>query len=436
MSSGKLMEHVHELCDVIGPRPAGSEAEEVACSYLVEQFRNCGLVNVAREPFDAPHWTRGRTSAALISPVARPIRALALPMNLTHSLEADVVWAPFETEEEFERMAPAIRGKVVLNQAAAKIGMSGAMLHRSDRIRMAADAGAEAFLWMANRPGQLLPTGSMDPKIARRMPAFGISLEDGELVRRLLDAHEEPVRLRIETENSLETKTSWNVSGEVGAGDGDLVLVTAHYDSHDITVGAFDNAAGTAIVLECARALARHYADSGPRIRFVIFSAEEVGLAGSRSYVEQHASEIADIRFMINADGLGAIPSTKYVHVPFRPDLAAHLEGIFRHHGYSVEVEEALALNWDHAPFALEGVPVASITAKWKAGTLLHYGHTASDTPEKLDPQDLRYAASCVALLATRIALDADWPLEHLDARDIEKKLEGVGPRLLRDTAR
>jgi Iap family predicted aminopeptidase len=420
------MRHVHALCDTIGRRPAGSPAERLAVDYVLRAMEEAGLRDIHQEAFEAEHWFRGRTAAEITAPVSREIALLALPGTLDHDVEAPVVWAPHQTRDEFLAHADAFAGAIVVNTSVPKVGLSGSggPLHRSERNRLVFEAGAAAFLWVAQRPGHILPTGSVARDIGEAMPSFGISLEDATLIERLL-ARGERVTMRIGTRNERRDGTSWNVVGEHGPSDGALTMLSAHHDSHDVTVGAFDNAAGCAAVLEAARALTEVGSETC-RLRVAIFSAEESGLQGSRQYVERHAEGLGDLRFLLNLDGLGAVPSWKYVHVPMRDDVARYIDAVFRHYGFRVEVEEALALNWDHAPFALRGVPVASLTAKWPPGTLLHYGHTSADTPEKVDGEDMRATTACTVALMGHVMLDRGWSLPHLDAETVAERVKGV----------
>ena len=95
-----------------------------------------------------------------------------------------------------------------------------------------------------------------------------------------------------------------NVVGSI-PGRGKPILVGAHYDTKDIPgfVGANDGAAGTAAVLEIARALQK--ADrppDAPPIRFVLFDGEESpddskdfyasGLRGSKYHARRHAKKL------------------------------------------------------------------------------------------------------------------------------------------------
>lgn len=432
MLSDSMMSTLHVLCDVIGRRPAGSEAEAAARDYLVGELERFGLQGVRAEPFHAPHWKRGFTTARMSAPVSKPIELLALPLNRSHKVEAEVAPVSFRTEQEFEQIASQLRGKICINLGETTTGAGKDVLHRSERIRLAHQAGAAAFLWSSHIPGHVLPTGSMNREIAKEMPAFGISLEDAKMLERFMERGH-TVSLEIETVNELREGTSWNVVADLpGASpDAPWVYVTAHYDSHDITTGAYDNAAGAAIVLECARVFASHYAQAGCNVRFIVFSAEEVSLVGSTKYVEQHADELSSIRFLLNADGLGVVPSTKYIHVPFHRPAAAYIREVYRRYGYSVDVDNAINLNWDHAPFAVRGVPVGSITAKGRPGQLLHYGHTVSDSLDKIDAQDMRYAASCTALLAYQFAVDGACPVVQLSAAEVRSAAAEARPGAL-----
>jgi len=67
------------------------------------------------------------------------------------------------------------------------------------------------------------------------------------------------------------------------AAGGPVTLIAAHYDSVPDCPGADDNASGLAVMLECARVLAR----SEPRlpIGFIAFNAEEDEMLGSQDFV-------------------------------------------------------------------------------------------------------------------------------------------------------
>ncbi|REJ94459.1 MAG: M20/M25/M40 family metallo-hydrolase, partial [Planctomycetota bacterium] len=89
-------------------------------------------------------------------------------------------------------------------------------------------------------------------------------------------------------------------SGELAE---ETVVIGAHYDhlgrggwgslaigaNEEIHNGADDNASGTAVLLEVARQLAAHPEPLKRRVLFIAFSAEELGLIGSKRYVDDPA---------------------------------------------------------------------------------------------------------------------------------------------------
>jgi hypothetical protein len=109
------------------------------------------------------------------------------------------------------------------------------------------------------------------------------------------------------------------------------IVIGAHYDhlgddgqgssldpnpTNKIHNGADDNASGVAGVL----ALARYY--SGNKIRersnflFICFSAEELGLIGSKYFVEHPTIDLSQVNFMINMDMVGRLDrTTKMLYV-------------------------------------------------------------------------------------------------------------------------
>lgn len=118
--------------------------------------------------------------------------------------------------------------------------------------------------------------------------------------------------------------TSQNVIGVLpGAGKlaDQWVVVGAHYDHVGVSLdgeirnGADDNASGTALLLDIARALGDYFEAGGTAgvdrrsIMFQAFGAEEGGLIGSRHYCENPTVPMADVAAMINFDMVGRLRS-------------------------------------------------------------------------------------------------------------------------------
>lgn len=103
---------------------------------------------------------------------------------------------------------------------------------------------------------------------------------------------------------------SQNVIGKVeGKCKKKTIVFSAHYDhlgqlgGTAYFPGANDNASGVAMLLY----LAKYYSEHQPKYNmvFMAFSAEEVGLLGSKHYVQHPLFPLEDIKFLINLDILG-----------------------------------------------------------------------------------------------------------------------------------
>ena len=122
----------------------------------------------------------------------------------------------------------------------------------------------------------------------------------------------------------------------------EIYLVTAHYDStasneagwdprSGDAPGADDDASGCALVLEAATVLAG--ADFRATVRFVLFSAEEVGLVGSDEYAQEAANAGEDIRAVLSMDPVGntgtVIPDNLFFTFDATSlELAEHMEAV------------------------------------------------------------------------------------------------------------
>lgn len=96
--------------------------------------------------------------------------------------------------------------------------------------------------------------------------------------------------------------TSYNVIVKKDGKSKKEIIVGAHYDSVN-TNGAGDNGSGVATVLEMAKSLKNK--DLDYTIKFVFFGSEELGLQGSKAYVNAMSqAEIDNTILMVNLDSV------------------------------------------------------------------------------------------------------------------------------------
>jgi Zn-dependent M28 family amino/carboxypeptidase len=164
-----------------------------------------------------------------------------------------------------------------------------------------------------------------------------------------------------------------------GPGD-DMVVLGAHYDTVPEVLGANDNASETAIVLSLAETLAGKSLPFG--LKFIAFGSEELGLLGSRYYVESlTAVELQRTNVMLNFDAVGTGATLGILGNQEFIDLALDFgEPV----GVELEVSQGVrGGSSDHASFAAAGVPVLMFFS-----TDISRIHTAADnTLEFIEPE-------------------------------------------------
>ena len=167
--------------------------------------------------------------------------------------------------------------------------------------------------------------------------------------------------------------TAYNVIGTLPGTDpaAGYYIICAHYDAtgvrseggwdwtNDPAPGADDNATGVALVIESARLLA------GQRfpwsIRFIAWSGEELGLLGSKEYVDLAAERDDNILGVLNFDMIGFNPLQQRLELLANPGsrwLSEWMAGVVERYdlGLNIDlIEDAGSRLSDHAPFWARG---------------------------------------------------------------------------------
>ncbi|UCC24031.1 MAG: M20/M25/M40 family metallo-hydrolase [Gemmatimonadales bacterium] len=202
-------------------------------------------------------------------------------------------------------------------------------------------------------------------------------------------------------------RTAYNVLGLIPGDDpdlaGEIVVVGAHHDhvgvgaavdGDSIFNGADDDASGTVAVLEIARDLAREHAP-GRTVLVAFFTAEEIGLLGTRHWIENPTvdfeSVVANLQIeMIGrpdslAGGFGRGWLTGYERSSMGDILAAQGSPIVP----DPRPEMRFFFRSDNLPFAALGIP---------AHTLSSYNlHSQYHTPDdEVELVDYRHMAALV----------------------------------------
>jgi Zn-dependent M28 family amino/carboxypeptidase len=164
-------------------------------------------------------------------------------------------------------------------------------------------------------------------------------------------------QVELEVDAASERRRTVNVLAETVAGSGDrVVMAGGHLDSVPAGPGINDNGSGTAALLEVADALGGRA--PGAQVRLAFWGAEELGLIGSRRYVnELDPEEREDIAAYVNLDMVGSPEPAQGVY----SDADREIEQLLRRLVGPGAEEENAGGNSDHAPFQRAGIPVGGL---------------------------------------------------------------------------
>jgi hypothetical protein len=308
-----------------------------------------------------------------------------------------------------------VSGRIALALAGAPARF-GRRVPRVEKLVAARERGARALLVVDHALPELTATAAAAPLLSASIrPAVADALlPAGQTVAGLATdgaarafATGRRVRLHVALQHTAAGGV--NVLGLLPGHDPALaheaVVVGAHYDHLGrvggvVHPGADDNASGTAVVVELARAFAA--AGGAPRtLVFALFGAEELGLVGSGHYVRQPTVPLASTVAMVNFDMVGRLRDHRVTVAGI--DSADGLRDIVATSAGAESLTAALRGSphgpSDHTRFYRAGVPVLF----FHTGRHEDY-HRPGDTADKLDVAGMARVAAVGARVVERLA--------------------------------
>lgn len=415
-TSSESMDNLKVLCDIYGSRFPGTKGDFGSVRWMVKKLKSYGIENAHYESFTIPGWKRAPAKLRITAPIKKNIECISLPHSIGGEIEAKLVFLGDGAIEDYEKRKKEIKGNIVMVTSANPLGMTR-FLHRSEKYMRSILAGAKGWIFMNHYPAYGPPTGGINPII----PAVGISHEDGSFLARMLERGDD-VSVKIKTSDKNLSVTSYNVICDIPGTSKNkaYVLAGSHYDGHDISQGALDPASGTVTVLEIARILNMVKKDLKRRVRLVCFGAEETGLFGSYHYVEKHAGELKNLRFMLNLDSAGS-EGNKGIMLHNFPELGPFIETAAEEMKADLPMFQRVSPYSDHWPFFINRVPCGTGADPEKMKDLggRGYGHTKYDTVDKVQLTNLRSAASNYSRFLLRVANTDEWTAVRKSKKEI-----------------
>jgi len=435
------------LMDSIGPRLAGSPEFDSAGAWLLAMYERWGVPARKEEYGTWRGWRQGALHVDMMAPRSQTLEAelLAYSPGSDGPVEGEVVVPPAGlTEESASQWLETVAGKYVLTSSpepmcrarqeleqyarpetvervdslrqALREEMSrrirGIARSRRDGERALEDAGAAGIVtsrwsggWGVNK---IFDAGT------RMIPAIDVSCEDYGMLFRMVEAGQAP-RIRVSAEaEDLGEVPQFNVIAELRGTElpDEYIVLSAHLDSWHAGTGATDNGTGTIMMLEAMRILKAAY--PSPRRTIIVghWGAEEMGLIGSRSFVEDHPEVIEGLQVAFNQDNgtwrIERIEGQGFIGAG--PHIARWMSLVPREISGHVTLEFPGAQNnrgSDHSSFVCMSAPAFRLQSNYTEYRQYTW-HTNRDTYDKIVFDDLKENATLAAMLAYAASEDPE----------------------------
>jgi len=406
MSDSTAWNRLTEMTDRFGARFSGSVALEDALDWMLAEMEADGLDNVRGEPVMVPHWVRGEESLEMLLPRRRTLPILGLGGSVgtgPDGIRGEVIGVG--SYDELEARASEAEGRIVLFDVPFT-NYGETVQYRGGGASAAARVGAIASLVRSVTPVSLQTphTGGMSyADDAPKIPHAAVTVEDAQLIHRMIDAGE-----RVEVElhmaaQMLPDAQSRNVVAEIVGREfpNEIIVLGGHSDSWDVGQGAMDDGGGVMVAWEAVRLMKELGLRPRRTVRVVAWTNEENGLRGGTEYARAHAAEVDDHVLAMESDG-----------------------GVFKPLGFgftgsdeAFEIVTAIGRlldpigsgtvsrgggGADIGPIMREGVPGMGLNVEGEK--YFWYHHTEADTMDKLDADEVQRCVATMAVMAWAVA--------------------------------
>lgn len=302
VTTDAMMAHLSKLQDIAnannGTRAVGTPGYKASVDYVVNTLRDSGF-DVQTPEFSARVFHAEKPELTV---GGRPVEARALDFSLgtpPGGVSGPLVAAPANSLG----CAAADYGDLPVRGAVVLVDRGTCPFAQKEDA--AAQRGAVAMI-IADNVDEEQMGGTLGPTTEVKIPVLSVTKSTGVQLRG------QPGPTTIKLDASAQSFKARNVIAQTKTGsDANVVMAGAHLDSVPEGPGINDNGSGVAAVLETAVRLG----SSPPvhnKLRFGFWGAEELGLIGSRNYVESlDLAALKNIALYLNFDML-ASPNPGY----------------------------------------------------------------------------------------------------------------------------
>lgn len=367
------------------PRVAGTKAEDNAVKYIKQQFESYGY-EVEIQPFTFYGYTPPHTTQLTVDGYNGNLHPSAFTYTISGNVSGELAYAGLGTVAELQNID--LTGKIAL--------IKRGDISFAEKVLNAAAKGAKGVIIFNNVAGAV--NGTLGEANDKYVPAVSLTKAEGDaLAEKLAKGEKLKVSLNIEgayagestSHNVIATKKPTNKKKDTN----NIIVVGSHHDSVAGAPGANDDASGTATTLELARVFKNVPTDT--EIRFITFGAEELGLIGSRHYVNNLSDDEIDRTIAnFNLDMVGSKDAGDLVMLTLdgKPNLVTEVAQASSTRLNGAVTPYGQGGRSDHVPFAEAGIPAALFihdpTEPWY--------HTPEDSIDKISKEKLQDVAEIV----------------------------------------
>ncbi len=333
-----ITKHVEYLAaDKLEGRATGSEGEKLASAYIAKQFKKIGLStagdnNTYLQEFDAHAGKELGANNYIIANETINNTSVVYPHVMTGNGVAtgELIQVGFgitASSLNYDDYANKdVKGKIVLIQFSSPDGTHPHSKYKDFnderlKIKTATEKGAVAVIFYNKDENYSVPTADYRRTVsAENIP---VMIVDAATAEKLI-AYTGMITVAA-TLNPV-IKKGHNVVGYLNNNAAQTIVIGAHYDhlGHGeiegslyrgevaIHNGADDNASGVGLIIELAKKLASSSFNNNNYL-FIAFSGEEMGLFGSKAFVNSTAMSNYTINYMLNYDMVGRLDTANTI---------------------------------------------------------------------------------------------------------------------------
>ncbi|MHA2423840.1 MAG: M28 family metallopeptidase [Candidatus Thorarchaeota archaeon] len=412
--SERAYQTLRTLCK-IGPRVSGTEAEIRAILKIEEYFRGFGLSSLQilgheNQYYDAKRATIGLQNDSIILE--------GVPCWMSMSTPAGGIKAEAMYIGSYE-MVKNLEGKDIWNKIVIALldEQAGEEINKAWANLYAMNPAGVVFLDIQR---EIAPRAFINKTLTpffSTTPSMVVSAKQA----RPLHAQTPDTKMKLVVEGSSGSGTIQSILCKLKGRRKDTVLICAHHDTHSLTPGATDNAAGVAIMLEIARILAPQYTNFS--YQFVSFGGEELGMKGSWAFVSEVGLD--DIKLCINFDSVGELPGMLLALTAGSDEMIEWVSEVAKENEYPAACRRTATSGGDNKVFAANGIPTIHLASY--GTTTGKVSHSFIDDISLLTPFTLgelgKFAYAIIDRLETSKGIPFDLEVPDDLVRDAKQRI-------------